>query len=187
MGKALPKLNHEETMALENPVIELPQTVGKALGIARLHKGYSLQDIADKTRVRQEYLKCIEEGNTKDLPAQVYALGFVKAYAKALDLDSEQLVLKYQQETSTCKDLPALELPNPIIENTFPSTKLIVISLALAAVLFSFGIYYYSKNTVDQSSNVLPAAHQTEIASPIIEEEPRPFIDASKYTVEIIN
>lgn len=45
-------------------------------------RGYTLQHVAEKTKINQMYLRFIEENNYRDLPAAVYLRGFLVQMAK---------------------------------------------------------------------------------------------------------
>lgn len=70
--------------------------VGAELREARLALGASLEEVADELRINRRYIAALEEGRTEELPALVYALGFVRSYATALGLDADDLARRYR-------------------------------------------------------------------------------------------
>ncbi len=64
-----------------------PATVGEKLRAAREAQGLGLAEIAASTRIPQRHLEAIEKGNYASLPSITYALGFAKAYARAVGAD----------------------------------------------------------------------------------------------------
>ncbi len=64
-------------------------TIGARLAAAREASGLSVQDVADATRVRREFLESIEAMDERGLPERPYVLGFVRAYAAKVGLDPE--------------------------------------------------------------------------------------------------
>lgn len=64
-----------------------PTTPGAKLRAGREAKGLSLQDIATRTRVAQRQLEAIERDDYAALPGIPYAIGFARAYARAIDMD----------------------------------------------------------------------------------------------------
>jgi cytoskeleton protein RodZ len=68
------------------------QKIGKLLQEKRENLGFSLQDIAQKTRIRKVYLENMEAGQLDGLPGQAYVVGFVRVYASHLGLDSNTLL-----------------------------------------------------------------------------------------------
>jgi cytoskeleton protein RodZ len=70
--------------------------VGAVLRARREQLGLSLDDVAEATKIRNWYLAALEEDNRARLPADVYALGFLRAYARYLDLDAGDLVARWR-------------------------------------------------------------------------------------------
>jgi transcriptional regulator with XRE-family HTH domain len=62
---------------------------------ARLKKGASLQQIAARTRIDIKFLEAIDNGNFGFLP-DLYVKAFIKQYAKAVDLDEQDTIRKYE-------------------------------------------------------------------------------------------
>ncbi len=61
--------------------------LGRTLRQARERKSWSIEQVAEATRITPRHLQAIEAGEFDRFPAPVYARGFMRAYAKALDLD----------------------------------------------------------------------------------------------------
>jgi len=62
--------------------------------------GWTLDNVAEITRVKRSYLEALEQAAYDVLPPRAFALGFVKAYAKALGLDDESLADMFRREVS---------------------------------------------------------------------------------------
>lgn len=80
------------------PTLESGPNIGAALKAAREFRGLSLQDVADSTCIRRAYLAAIEEMRLDDLPSRPFTVGYIRAYAKALGLDSEAAVNRFKAE-----------------------------------------------------------------------------------------
>jgi len=59
---------------------------------ARLRRGLSLADVGGRTRLSPKVLRVLDEGRFGELPGGLYARGYVRAYASAVDLDPDQTV-----------------------------------------------------------------------------------------------
>lgn len=92
-----------EVEGAENALIV--ERVGDRLRAARNSVGLDLSDIATKTRIPQRHLAAIETGDYSALPSTTYAVGFVKAYARAVGADevslAKSLRVELGQETET--------------------------------------------------------------------------------------
>lgn len=68
--------------------------IGPYLRQRRESLGYTINDVARKTRVRTAYLEQIENEQFKDLPAPVYLRGFVLEYARLLGLPEPEKITR---------------------------------------------------------------------------------------------
>ncbi len=82
------------------PVISLNDapTLGEGLKAARESSGRTLEQLADLTRVRQEYLRAIEQNAWTSLPSRPFTLGYVRAYARVLGLDEQAAGDRFKAE-----------------------------------------------------------------------------------------
>ena len=71
---------------------------GAYLKAVREHRGETLSELAEATRVRGAYLAAIESGDRAILPSRPFAIGYVRAYAQALGLDGELAVQRFKAE-----------------------------------------------------------------------------------------
>jgi cytoskeletal protein RodZ len=68
------------------------QTIGEKLEEARKRKGISIREAAETTKIRGDYLQKFEANTFEiDLPP-LYLKGFVRSYARFLELDAERIV-----------------------------------------------------------------------------------------------
>ncbi|WP_315437008.1 RodZ domain-containing protein [uncultured Selenomonas sp.] len=75
--------------------------VGDILRREREKQGLTIADIEKGTSIRGLYIEHIERGNIAELPGLVYAKGFVRNYAKFLNLDAEPLVQQFAEENGS--------------------------------------------------------------------------------------
>jgi len=68
---------------------------GKSLKQIRERLGIDLKAISRETKINLKTLEWIEEENLDCLPAPVYLKGFLKAYARMLNVDSQKLIEGY--------------------------------------------------------------------------------------------
>jgi cytoskeleton protein RodZ len=76
------------------------QTVGEQLRAARTDKGLTLSEVAAQTRIPMRHLEAIERSDFGALPGSTYSLGFTKAYARYVGLDSGKLAEELRVELS---------------------------------------------------------------------------------------
>lgn len=72
--------------------------LGDTLHEQRKKQGYSLEEVAKATKIRQSFLEAIEKGDYKKLPSSAYAQGFVKNYIDFLGLPEKELLALFRRE-----------------------------------------------------------------------------------------
>ena len=122
-----------------------PQTVGEKLRAAREAQGVSLAEVAANTRIPQRHLEAIEKSSYASLPSITYALGFAKAYARAVDVDEVAIARELRGELSTTYEPRAA--PAPVYDLDGPRRSapggLIWVSLIIVVLLVAgIGVYY---------------------------------------------
>ena len=90
-----------------------PDTLGGWLREQRLQSGFTLEQVAEETRISRGYLEAIEANRFDVLPAPVYVRGFVRLYARFLAIDPEDAVERLPEDLPTppgLEPLPGLRL-----------------------------------------------------------------------------
>jgi len=93
------------------------RTVGEILRTAREEQGTSLEEISLLTKIRVKYLTAIESDNWEALPSPVQQKGFVRTYARVLELDPGSLLA--QLRSVLVEDDLSVE-PPPEVQETKP-------------------------------------------------------------------
>jgi len=133
--------------------------VGDIFRKEREHRGLSIKEVMEVTKISRRNLLAIEEGNGDDLPHPVYAKGFIRSYARFLGLDGEELAQVFDSEgvahathalNSTDYEVtPEADLAFQDMEtgprgrkNSLPSILIIIVLLALlGGLVYYFGFY----------------------------------------------
>jgi len=114
--------------------------IGTWLRACRLKRGDDLVAVARILRIRVIYLKAIEDGRFDDLPGPTYAVGFVRAYAEHLGLDSDEVIRRFKDEVSGINGTAELHFPSPRSEGGTP--KWAVLFGGAIFALLSYGVWY---------------------------------------------
>jgi cytoskeleton protein RodZ len=80
---------------------------GERLRREREMRGISLDEIATATKISARNLRALEDEKFSQLPGGIFNKGFVRAYAKFLGIDEEQIVAEYEaasQETEAARE-----------------------------------------------------------------------------------
>ena len=118
--------------------------VGALLKASRLRIGEDLRDIAAILKIRYVYLEAIEDGRFEELPGTTYTLGFVRAYAEHLGLDSDEVIRRYKSQESGVAPSSQLDFPEPIPEASVPGGAVIFIGVVVAVL--AYGAWYVNSS-----------------------------------------
>jgi cytoskeleton protein RodZ len=134
---------------------EAPLSIGAFLKTEREKKGYTLEQVAREIRLRQYLLEAIENENWQLLPAPVFVKGFIRSYARALDLNEEDVVNQYDRVGELKEPLPQ-PLTRPIPSRRV-SIILLILALAAIAAIIIFWRSFKTQNTIPTTSDQAPA------------------------------
>ena len=128
-------------------------SVGKLCLDARLKKGLTQEQAGTLLKVRVKIIKDFEDGEHIDLPGLAYKVGFVRSYARLLDLDSDLLVKEFKEslELTSFKEEYNFLTPELNKNNFLPIG--VVVSVFIA--ILSYTGWYYSdrSNKIEQVSD----------------------------------
>jgi cytoskeletal protein RodZ len=74
-------------------------TFGAQLKREREQRKISLDDISVSTKIGTRFLRAIEDDHFDELPGGIFNKGFVRAYARHIGLDEEQVIADYLEAT----------------------------------------------------------------------------------------
>ena len=164
-------------------------SVARKLREARTDAGRDLDDIAHALRIRYDYLLAIEEGRFEDLPGPTYAVGFVRAYADHLKLDTEDIATRFKAEVADFTRRTELVFPTPEPETRVPGSLIFLVSAVLIAG--AYGVWYFSSSGPNQVAlpprvdeipevpSVEAPAPQPSVSVADLPEAPPGFVDPS--------
>ncbi len=141
----------------------LPSTAGARLRHAREKKGVDLSHVAAETRIPMRHLEAIEAGEYDTLPSRTYAIGFAKNYARAVDLDREEIADMVRAELAEgdptqVRSAGAMEPGDPA---KLPSSGLVWFG-AIAALILAVGVIAFYSTYFGAGSGPPPIAAEME-------------------------
>ena len=74
-------------------------SVGQIFMRARKEQGLQISQISAHLNIGTPHLEAIEADDKDSLPQKVYAVGFVRAYADVLGLDSEKMAYLFKVQS----------------------------------------------------------------------------------------
>jgi len=131
--------------------------LGQIFVDARLKKGITQEKVSTFLKVKFKIIKDFENGDEIDLPGLAYKIGFVRSYARFLDLDSNFLVDEFKKtlKKSSFKEEYKFLSPKSHTSKIFPIGS--IVSLIIA--IFVYSGWYYSDR---QNTNVASYSNQKE-------------------------
>jgi cytoskeletal protein RodZ len=78
-------------------------TVAEQLRQAREQRGWTIDQLADVTKIRTDHIRALEEGNYNVFAAPVYIQGFVRTCATLLKLDVPKVMADLDSELGATK------------------------------------------------------------------------------------
>jgi cytoskeletal protein RodZ len=70
---------------------------GKYLSQQRELRGMSREDICRETKIPPSLVAALEEGQMERLPARIFVLNYIRAYARVIGMEPEEAVLRYEE------------------------------------------------------------------------------------------
>lgn len=148
--------------------------IGDVLKSTRIQMGLTLSDVENATKIRSKYLAAIEEENFGVIPGQVYLKGFIKSYARYLNIDNNEEILKFLEDTKT--PYFEVEIDNSVEEKSeMPKgirKKYITIAMGILAILVLFGMQNIYDNFQKKEPVAPPNENNNESILPPITQEP---------------
>lgn len=123
---------------------------GKELAEARKAKNYTIEEISGHIKIPVHTITILEASDIEALPAPTFAQGYIRAYAKFLEISEEKVLEKYNLAVPRVEDAvlkPRSNLPgeassqSPLVK----SITMLLILAGIAAVIFGSFKYYQEK------------------------------------------
>ncbi|GEM_PF-563363 len=86
---------------------------GQHLQRERQSRGLELERVATQLHLRKDVVDALEQGRYEELPAAVYVAGYLRNYARLLEVDAEPLLQAYYASTRSDVTPPAPVTPEP--------------------------------------------------------------------------
>jgi len=83
------------------------QGIGDTLRSARERRNLSIDDCADRTRIRSKYLQALEEEDFSILPEPAYARSFLRTYATSLGIEPTELTRIFDSLPESARGVPS--------------------------------------------------------------------------------
>lgn len=116
---------------------------GETLRQARAHKGVTLREAEQATRINRHHLAALEDENFSALPPLIYQRGIVRNYAVYLELDASAMLTRFEEaHGGSAQDaavggtsVPPIDMPS----HWAPNFAIIAFAVVLSAIVFAWG------------------------------------------------
>ena len=137
--------------------IEMSQSIGEKLRLAREARGIALREISEQTRISMRYLEAIEADDFKHLPGGIFNRSFIRAYAKFIGFDEHAALEDYartlrergQSDDDGSKVHQPLVYTEDAASNSHSGVKTLVLAIIILAALSAAvwaGLHFYQKS-----------------------------------------
>lgn len=160
------------------------KTVGESLQQARELMQLGVSDIADVLHITPTYVNLIEKNQFQKLPAPIFTRGYIKSYARVVNLPIDEMIALYLQQTG---DVLAESQIRPAVNEYGVSVRRHAIKWAagvILAVLFlpTLAWWYAHRNATETITATLavsePALEATIVSADIANSSISPKMDA---------
>lgn len=118
------------------------EQLGDYLKARREELELTIEEVSDQTNIARRYLRALEREDFNQLPAEVYVRGFLRTYARLLNLDAETLIADYKEcrPEEDENPFPDEDDGSPIpMSLVYWGTVILVVLLGAAVVTLRFG------------------------------------------------
>jgi cytoskeleton protein RodZ len=140
---------------------------GEILKKRREELGIDIREASDALKISSECLSAIENDIFDKLPVAVYTIGYIRCYAKYLDVDAEPVIANFVSHLTTPQ--PSTVIPVSSFKRKVPLYFYLIFAFVAGAL--TFVVYTFTvKNQTDGTT--------AEKAAPAVEEEIPPVPSA---------
>lgn len=177
---------------------------GQRLHDERKKKGLTLDQVADATKIREEFLAAIEKGEYEKLPSSSYAKGFVRSYTRFLELPEREILALFRREFAGEEDydvLPeGLSGKKEVPIRKFRIRQVVLLGILIFILLISYIFFQYRyafinpplsidspKEMANFSSSAVTVSGKTDPAATLyIEDMVVPVNDDGSFKKEVV-
>ncbi|HZW87142.1 MAG TPA: RodZ domain-containing protein [Gallionella sp.] len=151
-----------------------PGKPGHTLREARERLGLSVADVAHQIKFAPRQIEALEADDFQHLPQSTFLRGFIRSYAKLLQLDAQPLLAALPNvEPAPEQNIPAsVEVPFPTMQAAHRQ-NLIWLSAALVVALIAAGFVLWHFNG-SQTKQEIPLANQPAAATTVPQQGASP-------------
>ena len=131
--------------------------VGKYIKESRIAKKIDIETVSNDLNISFDVINKIEDDNFPEYIDKVYLTGHMRAYAKYLGLNSNEVVKQFRIQSSfTHKDVLD-ELPKPLLkDNSFIMSSKSISLFSIIFISFCFYFLFIKSNNLEPEYSIIP-------------------------------
>jgi cytoskeleton protein RodZ len=147
------------------------QTPGQILKLARERLGLEQKDISSKLNLQVDTIDAVENDAVEKLPAPTYVRGYIRSYARMVQLDGDELIKLYENDAAGPPEIiPDIRQHHQVSSNDKPVkavTYLITFGLVLLLIAWLQSHYVVEKaTTINDTITDEPATDNHQVYYP---------------------
>jgi transcriptional regulator with XRE-family HTH domain len=150
------------------PSLASGPNIGAALRAIREARGLTVEDVSEITRVRPSFLTALEEMRLKDLPSRPFVVGYLRAYAQALDLDPDAAVGRFRAEHGD----GVAGLSDPIGVRRQGDPRVAAVAVAGVVIIAAIALWNVARRAMQEDEP--PSAAAAEAPPAVVAAAPPP-------------
>ena len=120
-------------------------SLGEQLKAARESKGWSQQDVCDQLNLGIDHIKNLEAENYAALPPPAFVKGYIRGYAKLVDIEPQMLISLYNETEIRDPEIVSITKVQPERISSDPLIRGISVIVA-AAMLAALAMWWFDKD-----------------------------------------
>ena len=174
------QLPEDNTDQYDHPVATPAVSLGKLLREARERHGLSVADVAAQIKFAPRQIEALEADDLKHLPEAAFLRGFVRSYAKILQLDAQALLEALPQSKNAVPEqiVTPVNEPFPAAHSSKRQNQILLgAALLIAVIVAGFAVWHFA-NPIQRSSGAktetlvtLPAELPAGPASQVLNQD----------------
>ena len=120
--------------------------IGATLKSERKARGYSIEDISEKTRIPKSFIISLENNEFNKLPGIGYIPGFIRNYCKAIKIDPSNFIKSFKSSVAISEEKPIYNFPVQALVPKLPGSTIAMFSVLLVLVGYISWTLYKNKD-----------------------------------------
>jgi cytoskeletal protein RodZ len=106
---------------------------GRYLTQQRELRGLSREEVSRVTKISPSLISALEEGQVERLPARIFVVNYIRAYAQVIGLSPEEAILRYEEVDKAAPEPVPAALERERRRRAWLGLSLLLLALGLGA------------------------------------------------------